>query len=248
MKKFLNLFFIVTILLIVGCKDKIKTDVPIKGDPIITPILDEPIIKLPTETPLTDEGKLFIITEETGGKSYYNKFLKFPTVPPGASGITIGAGYDLQFYQPTAIKKTWIKLGDNNTTRLSKASGLNHTESQSYLPKVKDILVSWDLATEVFNINTIPDYYDLTRRTFPGLTLLKAPAIAAATSVIFNRGSSLTGDARKEMRGLKEAIKNKDYQEMADQTRAMKRLWYGKGMDGVILRREKEAKLYESCL
>ena len=39
-----------------------------------------------------------------------------------------------------------------------------------------------------------------------------------------------------------------DLQEIADQLRSMKRLWEGKGMGGLLKRRDAEADLVESCL
>ena len=40
-------------------------------------------------------AKDLILYYEVGGSAYYVGHLERPTVPPGASGITIGIGYDL---------------------------------------------------------------------------------------------------------------------------------------------------------
>jgi GH24 family phage-related lysozyme (muramidase) len=37
-------------------------------------------------------------------------------------------------------------------------------------------------------------------------------------------------------------------QEVADQLRRMKRLWVGKGLDGLLRRREAEALMVENCI
>ena len=50
------------------------------------------------------------------------------------------------------------------------------------------------------------------------------------------------------MRAIKDLIPEKDYAGIASQLRSMKRLWQGKGLDGLITRREAEAKLVESCI
>jgi len=203
----------------------------------------------PPQAPnLSKEGYALIINSETGGKSYYNKLLKFPTVPPGYSGITWGAGFDGKYNSQANIIRIWSKLGKDNTVKLAKTSGLNHTKSLKYLPEVKDILVTWDLATEVFNKETVPQYYNLALRTYPGLDELKPNAIAAVVSCVFNRGNNLIGASRVEMRDLKPAILKKDYKKMAELFRSMKRLWVGKGQDGLLIRREKEAKLIETCI
>ena len=55
-------------------------------------------------------------------------------------------------------------------------------------------------------------------------------------------------DRRREMRAIRNAVARGDLQEIADQLRAMKRLWIGKNLAGLIARREAEAKLVESCI
>jgi GH24 family phage-related lysozyme (muramidase) len=58
----------------------------------------------------------------------------------------------------------------------------------------------------------------------------------------------MEGDRRKEMRAVRDAVANQDLQEIADQIRAMKRLWEGKGLDGLLKRRDAEADLVESTI
>ena len=43
-------------------------------------------------------------------------------------------------------------------------------------------------------------------------------------------------------------LPNGDLQEIANQIRAMKCLWEGKGLDGLLKRRDAEADLVESCI
>lgn len=228
-----------------------KIEVAVKKDAFtFAQKVGEPLFEMKQlDSKLSKEGIQLILDYEVGGgESYYNRYLKFPTVPPGASGITVGIGVDLQFYSKDNIIRMWYKLKQEEAYYLSLASGLNHRQSKVYLPKVKDILINWHLATEVFNNETIPQYYALALRTFPGLDELCPNAQSAATSIIFNRGSSLSGPNRLEMRELRNAIKEKNYQEMANATRRMKRLWEGKNMEGLLKRRDSEAKLFESCL
>ena len=58
----------------------------------------------------------------------------------------------------------------------------------------------------------------------------------------------MSGDSRKEMRAIRDLVPSQDYAQIADQLRSMKRIWEGKGLDGLIERREAEAKLVESCI
>jgi GH24 family phage-related lysozyme (muramidase) len=55
-------------------------------------------------------------------------------------------------------------------------------------------------------------------------------------------------DRGKEMRAIRDAVAVGDVQEIANQLRSMKRLREGKGLDGLIKRREDEAELVESSI
>jgi GH24 family phage-related lysozyme (muramidase) len=50
------------------------------------------------------------------------------------------------------------------------------------------------------------------------------------------------------MRNIRDLIPKKDYKGIAKELRKMKRIWQGKGLDGLLERRDAEAKLVESCV
>jgi GH24 family phage-related lysozyme (muramidase) len=54
-------------------------------------------------------------------------------------------------------------------------------------------------------------------------------------------------DRRREMRELQPAIVRRDYREMARLFRSMRRIWEGKGLAGLLRRRETEAALCEEA-
>jgi GH24 family phage-related lysozyme (muramidase) len=58
----------------------------------------------------------------------------------------------------------------------------------------------------------------------------------------------MNGDSRREMRAVRDAVANGDLQEIANQLRAMKRIWEGKGLDGLLKRRDAEADLVGSAI
>jgi len=43
-------------------------------------------------------------------------------------------------------------------------------------------------------------------------------------------------------------VPKKEYKEIANEIRKMKRLWIDKNMDGLVKRREAEARLVENCI
>jgi GH24 family phage-related lysozyme (muramidase) len=117
---------------------------------------------------------------------------------------------------------------------------------QDYL-RLKGITFTWQEAIQTFEEFILPKFTKLTERVFPGILDLGENAQAAVVSLVFNRGVSLKGSTRTEMLELRNIIQaGKDYSKMAQQLRSMKRLW--DKTSGLVGRREREAKLIESCL
>lgn len=191
-----------------------------------------------------------ILQYEVGGtENYYNKYLTHPTWPGGASGLTLGIGIDCGYYTPQELDKIFYFLPKVQLDAVKNASGKTGQAGKQYVQQVKplNITVTWDQAIEIFNSLTWPKFAKLAERTFPGLDQLCDDAYGAIVSLVFNRGTSLTGSSRQEMRNIVPLVAKKDYKGIASELRKMKRLWVGKGLDGLIERREAEAKLVESC-
>jgi GH24 family phage-related lysozyme (muramidase) len=169
--------------------------------------------------------------------------------PGGASGITIGLGYDLGYESAGDFEKDWkALLGDGNFTTLCEVVGLKGADAQAKASGLKTIKVKSADAEQVFLERSVPKYQALTQQAFPGVDALPADAQGALFSLVYNRGTSMNGDSRKEMRAIRDAVPNGDLQEIANQLRAMKRLWVNKGLDGLLKRRDAEADLVESCI
>lgn len=169
--------------------------------------------------------------------------------PGGASGITIGIGYDLGYESAGDFQNDWQpRLSAGDFTTLSQVVGLKGTQAQAKAPTLKTIKIKSSDAEQVFLERSVPKYQALTQQAFPGVDDLPADAQGALFSLVYNRGTSMDGDSRKEMRAIRDAVPNGDLQEIADQLRAMKRLWEGKGLDGLLKRRDAEADLVESCI
>lgn len=202
---------------------------------------------------LTQPSLDLIINYEVGNKIYYNSHLKKPTYPGGASGVTIGIGYDLGYNTREQFEKDWKHLLDNNTfNRLVKCIGLKSTNAKNKISTLNDISIPWSSAINVFVNSTLPRFVTLTQRTFPGYEKLCPDAFGALVSIVFNRGSSLSGASRSEMldihKALKGDIKVDDIHEyIASKVESMKRLWVGKKLDGLLKRRDSEAILIRSC-
>lgn len=193
---------------------------------------------------------LLLKYEVGGGKSYYDKFLSKFTWPEGASGPTIGIGVDCAYYTEQELRKIFNFLNEKEIDLIIKASGKTGQQGKEYTKVLRkaNIIVNWDDAIKIFQKLTWPKFTKLAEKTFPNLSDLCDNAYGAIVSVVFNRGTSLKGDSRLEMRNIKDLIPKKNYKGIARELRKMKRVWQGKGLDGLLERREAEAKLVESCM
>jgi hypothetical protein len=215
--------------------------------PTPEPVYIKPaIVELPRYA-LSGKGYQLILDFEVGGgKQYYDRYLARPSWPGASSGVTIGVGYDLGYNSRNDILTDWRRLG-SDAERLADVNGATGARARGLVSRVRDILIKWDDAEQVFNDITINKFILLTKRAYPHFDELHADAQAVLVSISFNRGTSMVGDRRRELRSIKDLVPQKDYKGMAAQIRAMKRLWVGQGVDGLLRRREAEARMMESC-
>jgi hypothetical protein len=217
----------------------------------INVVADAPLTTpIETSSSFSDKALTLIIKHEVGGgEGYYNKMLKKPCYPGGESGVTIGIGYDLGYNNITQFTSDWKgSLTSDQFDRLKQHLGKKSSVAKSSIPSVKDIEVSWTSALNVFKQSTLPRFINETLKAFPGADKLHPDAFGALVSIVFNRGASVTGDSRREMLNIRNLIASKNYKQIATEIRNMKRLWVGKGLDGLLKRREEEADLVESCI
>lgn len=174
--------------------------------------------------------------------------------PGGASGITIGIGYDLGYMKEEEFRKDWGPyLTEEEIERLVAVIGKNSKGAKDIAGQFSDIIIKRSDAEAVFTERSLPKYEEMTRRAFPGFDSLPEDAQGALVSLVFNRGSSMNGDGRIEMRTIKDLVfvyedRRDILLDIAGEIRKMKRLWVGKGLDGLLRRRDAEADLVESCV
>lgn len=201
-----------------------------------------------------------------------------PDWPGGASGVTIGIGYDIGQNTAATFRSDWRdELKPENLKRLSAFAEIrgyskllefglfrpDESEGRVRGRAIKlltDIRIAPESAFRVFDALTVPRYLSLARKAFPGFDALPADAQGALVSLVFNRGAAMgvrntaSWESRREMRAIQTAIgvamldMNGALEQIAEQIRSMKRLWVGKGLDGLLRRRDAEAALVESCV
>jgi hypothetical protein len=199
--------------------------------------------------------ELILEFEVGGGENYYNKFLKNPAWPEGQSGVTIGVGYDLGYVNKTEFSEDWKDLPKETFDRLYKVVGIKGYNAKNLIRGLKDITIPWELSLQVFTNKTVTKFWNLTRDTFPNFDKMPEDAKGGLVSLVFNRGSALEGDRRREMKLIRDGMRitntfdQKALSFIANQIRSMKRIWIGGSIEkGMSRRREAEANIIEKSL
>lgn len=188
-----------------------------------------------------------IIRWEITSPAWYDRRLRFPVWPGGASGVTWGVGYDGGHQTRAVIEDDW--RAHEHRARLGETAGLTGSRAKTALPAYRDIATPFPYAAEVFEGRSLIEYERRTERAFrDGFEALRPNACAALVSLVYNRGAAMTGDSRREMRVLRdECVPAQDYACIAREIRSMSRLWRGTvNENGLTARRESEALLAET--
>ena len=208
---------------------------------------------------LSTNGIAFIALEETGGLGYYDKVTRWPHYPGHASGVTIGVGYDLRFNTEENFKELWAShLSRDIIDELSKDIGKKGSEKRIKELKQMGIEIPFKAAWPVFVKKTLPRFYLDTESIYPSLKTLPDLCRSVLVSIIFNRGNSLSGPRRTEMREIRDILARADspdlhkrkrkmiLSDVEDQIVSMKRLWGVQS--GLAKRRQSEANLWRKGL
>ena len=206
--------------------------------------LPEPSPDLPTR------AVAFIAREEVSSRHYYDTKCACPTWPGGASGVTIGVGYDLG-YQGEFDADWSDLLTPVQMDALRPWLGRQGAAASAGPAQLQAISIPWHAAWTVFIRRSLPGEITLTRGTFHGPVALPPLCLGVLVSLVYNRGTGMTDSPqfpgnRKEMRDIRDAVAAGRLGDVPAALRAMKRLWpEGNGLRD---RREREAKLFEEGL
>jgi GH24 family phage-related lysozyme (muramidase) len=173
--------------------------------------------------------------------------------PGGASGITLGYGYDLGHVTPAQFAADWAAcFTAEQMARLRRAIGKTGAAARALAASLADIRCAPADARRVLVGASLPVYVARTRRAFPGFDVLPLDVQGALVSLVYNRGTRMTDSPgtndRREMRAIRGLVAGGMVAGIAEQLRLMKRLWVGKGLDGLLRRRDAEAALVESAI
>ena len=155
----------------------------------------------------------FIINQEIGGRAVYDKKYSKPIWAGGDSGLTIGIGYDLGYNTETNLFSDWKDLNLNYLNALKRFCGIKGEKVKPMMKgEVLNVIVPYNIAYDVFVKVSIPKFFALTKKIYPQLEELNEDTQGALVSMVYNRGASLQGDSRKEMRAIVDLVAKKDYE------------------------------------
>lgn len=187
-----------------------------------------------------------IVGFEIVSPAYYAKRLQRPVWPGGESGVTWGIGYDGGYQTSTRILEDWAAHPER--LLLSRAAGITGARAKPLAAQLHGVVTPLPLAEDVFANVTLPRYARLAMRTFDdGWTCLEADPQGSLVATVYNRGTSMRGRSRAEMRELRDdCVPRCDAPCMAAAYRAMKRVWKGTSLEvGLGRRYEATARLAE---
>jgi hypothetical protein len=230
---------------------------PVSGDGLKEPPVNPPLglFSLVAEQAPTIHASQaaidLIVTEEDGNKLYYTRHYQHFEWPAGASGPTVGIGYDCGYVSPNQIKKDWQGIiSDASILMLIRASGLKGQAAHTFVQQYgNSVTITWDQAMAEFMQRGLPHYEALNRQELPNYDMLPPDCAGALDSLSYNRGVGayhLPGDRYLEMRAIYDHMTRQNFKLIPREILGMRRLWPVGG--DLWRRREHEAALFSQGL
>ena len=192
----------------------------------------------------------FIIAEEDCDQAYYEQHCIGFEWPGGASGATVGIGYDCGYCSPSEIQSDWDGLiSDGMIAYLKKASGLTHEAAHGFVRHYRGFVrIDWETAVRQFTEREMPKWITRVENALPNCDKLSPDSLGALVSLAYNRGASfhLLGDRYTEMRAINDHMIAGEFGKIPAEIKHMARLW-AKGGD-LWRRRYHEAELFSAGL
>lgn len=185
----------------------------------------------------------------------FEGFESTPYVPKNSnsSGVTLGYGYDLGQQSAAQIRKdlsTYYTIEQINRL-VSVAQGKKGAIASGVLPKISDITITKDKATKMI-VSVKKRYANQVVDIYPEVLELHPHCQGALLDLIYNRGNGLKDIpkqlTRSHMREIRDAFKAGTPEKIPDILRNMSKLWVGKGLNGLVKRRQDEATWFEKGL
>ena len=185
-----------------------------------------------------------VVRWEVGGPAQYVRKYQGVICPGGASGPTVGIGFDLGTQTPAEIRAAWAS--SPYVDALASGSGVVGPDAcNAWRVQHQGIRIPYDDAIRTFTAHDWPRYSAMAARAYRnGWAGLTYPHQAALTSNGYNRGFSFLGSRRIEMREVRDTcVPGNNAPCTAGQLRASCRVWDSQPdiRKGLCARRNAEA-------
>ena len=192
-----------------------------------------------------------IVTEEDSGARPILSTMSNTEWPEGASGPTVGIGYDCGYSTANQIRRDWGPYVSAETVEaLVRAAGLKGQAAAEFVREhYGSVTITWDEAMAEFDNRELPKWEAECRAALPNYDLLPGDSAGAIDSVAYNRGAAgfhAAGDRYTEMRNIEAHMAAKAFEKIPAEYLSMRRLWpYG---GDLWRRRGHEAALFQKGL
>lgn len=214
----------------------------------------------PSKLKISDRAIQLLVATEVTSQRVYEKKYRGAIWPQGASGVTVGIGYDIGHKDEEAVIRDWEKYVPSEIVdRLLLGCGVKGDAAEDLLEGLDGLSIPWGSAYKQFVERQLP--YEIAVANYYLIRLADLPADCrgALMSLAYNRGApgfqarpkegAQMPDRYFEMRAIREHMLARNFAAIPDELMRMRRLWEGKpNMAGVYKRREAEAVLFRMGL
>lgn len=202
--------------------------------------------------PISEAAFDLIVREEDSDEAYYTRHYQHFEWPQGASGPTIGIGYDCGYVTPGEARLDWAGVvSDGTIEAIVRACGLKGAEAAQFVRLHRSsVTVTWEQAISEFRNREVPKWANRVTAALPNCELLSPDSFGALVSLSYNRGTGGFNDPHNarfaEMREIRRMMQAKQFDHIAGEFLSMRRLW-PRGGD-LWNRRGHEASLFAQGL
>ncbi len=167
-----------------------------------------PIHAPPSNTPISSRAFDLIVQLEVTSQALYEARYRHPTWPRGASGVTIGVGYDVGYSTVAELHDDWDNaIPAEMDDALEVAADVPGVPAQALASQLHDTVdVAWSPAIAVHRQKIIPRWVGVVERNLLNTASIGPDCLGALVSLTYNRGASFDkpGDRYTEMRAIKQ--------------------------------------------
>lgn len=193
----------------------------------------------------------FIIAQEDGSESYYDRTEEHFDWPGGASGPTVAIGYDLGYVTVNECIQDWTGIVDAVTiNEMILGVGLTGERAHIFVEQNHDaVTITWHEAIQEFTEREIPKWEHRMAAALPNWDLLNSTCRGALLSLGYNRGTGGFNSSLprySEMSNIRIAMLNQRFELIPGEIKSMVRIW--PNVPSLQRRRILEAQLFAEGL